>query len=159
MTAPLAPLAELPRIDEHALVIDAPPEVVWAAALEVFGGVLSGPVAAAFARLLGCEPARRSGWETASVGAAVPGFRIVTAEPPVLLTIAGRHRFSTYGIVLHVDPSGTRSRCAAESRAEFPGVAGALYRAAVIGTHGHVLAVRRLLGSIKRTAERTGVAA
>ncbi len=43
----------------------------------------------------------------------------------------------------------------AESRAEFPGASGRVYRGLVIGTRGHVVAVRRLLQAIKRRAERS----
>jgi len=48
-------------------------------------------------------------------------------------------------------PSG---RLRAETRARFPGGAGRLYRAAVIGTRGHILVTMRLLEAVKRRAER-----
>jgi hypothetical protein len=40
-----------------------------------------------------------------------------------------------------------------ESRAEFPRLRGKAYRALVIGTRGHVVAMRWLLRSIKQRAE------
>ena len=42
----------------------------------------------------------------------------------------------------------------AETRAEFPGKTGRLYRTAVIGTRGHVLATRSVLRTVRRRAER-----
>jgi hypothetical protein len=38
----------------------------------------------------------------------------------------------------------------AETRAVFPGLKGRVYRALVIGTRLHVLAVRRVLGGVSR---------
>ena len=42
----------------------------------------------------------------------------------------------------------------AETRAEFPRLRGSVYRALVIGTRMHVLVTRRILGGVKRNAER-----
>ena len=91
-------------------------------------------------------------WDRGAVGAAVPGFRIVVAERPGRLVLAGRHRFSRYGIVFGVEaaPGGTRLR--AETRADFPGLHGRLYRLAVITSGAHRIAVRRMLGTIARAA-------
>jgi hypothetical protein len=47
----------------------------------------------------------------------------------------------------------------AETRAAFPGLQGRAYRALVIGTRGHVLAVRRLLRAVKARAEDPRTAA
>jgi hypothetical protein len=41
----------------------------------------------------------------------------------------------------------------AESRATFPGLAGAAYRLLVVRSGGHVVAVRRLLSAVRRRAE------
>jgi len=68
------------------------------------------------------------------VGGALPGRRRV-----VLLAT---HR-----------PGRAGSWLRAETRARFPG-GGSLYRAAVIGTRGHVLVTMRLLEAAKRRAER-----
>jgi hypothetical protein len=61
-----------------------------------------------------------------------PRVRVVAAHRPHLLAIWGRHR------------------------SEFPGLRGRLYRLAVIGSGGHVAAVRRMVLRIKRAAERRG---
>jgi hypothetical protein len=148
------PLADLPRIDEHAVTVAAPPDAVWDAVFAALGAAFAGPAARAGAALLGCRPAAASGWERQAVGSAVPGFAVVTAERPHLLVVAGRHRFSRYGIVVRIEPDPAGAVCRAESRAAFPGLHGALYRQAVVGTGGHVLAVRRLLAGIRQAAER-----
>jgi hypothetical protein len=90
-------------------------------------------------------------WATVTdLGRRLPGFRVVTAEPGSKLVLAGSHPFSNYALLFRIEGG----RLVAESRAEFPGVHGRLYRAAVISTGAHVIAVRRLLSGIKQRAER-----
>ena len=68
------------------------------------------------------------------------GFRLAERAPDrVVLT--GRHRFSTYTLTFEA----TDGRVAAITHAAFPGVAGRLYRAAVIGSGAHAVLVRRML--------------
>lgn len=148
--------SDLPRIDEHSVDVDAAPQQVWEAAVAAFRDLGTGGPGPLYARAIGAEPPRTAGWESGPAGATVPGFRVVTAEPPSLLVLEGRHRFSRYAIVLRVEPSGSGSTCRLESRAEFPGPHGAVYRAAVIGTRFHVLAVRGLLAGIRRRASAAG---
>jgi hypothetical protein len=148
-----APLADLPRLDEHEVAVAAAPGAVWDAVFAALGEAFTVPPARWAARLIGCDPAAASGWDRQAVGSAVAGFAVVTAERPHLLVVAGRHRFSRYGIVVRIEPEAAGARCRAESRAAFPGPHGALYRQAVVGTGGHVLGVRRLLAGIRRTAE------
>ena len=75
------------------------------------------------------------------------------------LALAGAHRFSRYALSFRIDSLGSRrSRLRAETRAEFPGLKGGAYRALVIGSRGHVLITRRLLGAVKRRAERAAAA-
>ena len=76
-------------------------------------------------------------------------------EHPRELALAGSRRFSEYSLVFRLDDlgdAGTRLR--AETRADFPGLRGRLYRAMVIRTRGHVVVTKRLLGATKRRAER-----
>jgi hypothetical protein len=71
------------------------------------------------------------------------------------LALEGRHRFSRYALTFRIDDLGDgASRLRAETRAEFPGARGSVYRALVIGTRGHTLATRRMLNSVGRRAER-----
>ena len=75
--------------------------------------------------------------------------------PGAELALAGRHRYSDYALVFHLDGNGRTTRLRAETRARFTGAGGRLYRAAVIGTRGHALVTMRLLTAVKRRAERS----
>jgi hypothetical protein len=145
--------ASLPHIDEHSLDIEADPEVVWVSLQRV----LESTGSSLFVRTLGCIDTVASGPRPLAEGSAVPGFHVAAAERPVELALAGRHRFSDYALILRLDDLGSsRTRLRAESRAEFPGAKGAVYRMLVIGTRTHVLATRRILVAVRRDAERNG---
>ncbi|TMK59000.1 MAG: DUF2867 domain-containing protein [Actinobacteria bacterium] len=146
--------AALPFVDEHGVEITAPPEVVWEALCRVAEGSFSSSATARFARLLGCEPAAPSGPRPLAEGSTIPGFAVVEAEPGSKLALAGRHRYSEYALVFHLDGDERATRLRAETRAVFPGISGRLYRAGVIGTRTHVLVTMRLLGAVKQRAER-----
>jgi len=99
---------------------------------------------ASVARLLGCEPAHGTEQFDGSPGQALPGFSVVASEPPSRLTLEGRHRFARYRLTLLLD----EDRLRAQTHAAFPGVAGRLYRAAVIGSGAHRVVTRRLLRKV-----------
>jgi hypothetical protein len=145
-------LGDLPYIDEHEVTVDASPDTVWDAILGTFESFAATASARAFTRALGCDPGVAAGWDEPGVGTAAPGFRVIEAHRPGLLVVAGRHRFSRYGIIFRVEDAAWGTRCSAESRAEFPGRHGRLYRRAVIGTNGYVFATRRLLDQIAARA-------
>lgn len=137
----------LPFIDEHRQTISAAPDAIWAAVSQTMRGLGGGT----FARVLGCDPVHASPAFTGRLGEAVPGFR-VTAADATHLELRGRHRFSRYALTFTL----TRGELRAETRAEFPGVLGRLYRGAVIGTGIHRVVTRRLLRDIARRATPRG---
>ncbi|HWH27898.1 MAG TPA: hypothetical protein VNU26_02865 [Mycobacteriales bacterium] len=143
----------LPFIDEHAVVVDVTPDRLWDAALETFTTSLGGTFGRAVAAALGCRPstARRS---PGVVGTTVPGFAVTSVDRPRVLVLEGRHRFARYAVALHVDDLGDSARCRLESRADFPGVHGRLYRLVVIGSRGHVVVVRWLLRMVAENARQ-----
>lgn len=135
-----AEIEALPFVDEHALTIAAGPQPSWAALQSVVSGSFASGAARLLTVLLGCEDAT--------------GFHVVGSRPGRELALAGRHRFSRYALVFRLDPVAEGTRLRAETRAEFPGLRGAAYRALVIGSGGHVVGTRRLLAVVKRRAER-----
>lgn len=143
--------ASLPYIDEHAVMIEASPEASWVALQQMLES--AGP--GWFARVLGCADTAASGPRPMEEGSTVPGFHVVAADAPGELSLAGRHHFSDYALIFRLDElSEGVARLRAESRAEFPGFGGGLYRMLLMGTGGHVLATRRMLAAVKRRAER-----
>ena len=145
----------LPKIDEHEILVEVPPEQAWAAVLRTFTGFTTGTGWRVIAKALRCQPDHASGVLYA-VGASVPGFRVTRSVPPTEWALEGRHLFSRYALTFRIAPlEGERSRLSAESSAAFPGPHGLVYRALVIGTGGHVVSVRNILKRIKTEAERT----
>ncbi|WP_037604933.1 hypothetical protein [Streptacidiphilus rugosus] len=144
----------LPLVDEHATVVVAEADAVWRSLGETLDRSFSGARSARFAGLVGAADRVASGPRPLAEGSTFPGFRVVGALPGRELVLEGRHRFSVYSLVFRLDEAGPgRVRLRAETRAEFPGLAGGVYRALVIGTGGHVLLTRRLLGAVRRRCE------
>ena len=123
----------------------------------VLGDVVSSSFAPRAERagcILGVEPTTSEG-DPLVEGSTLVGFRVARAKEPAELALHGRHRFSGYSLTFRLEQrSLERTTVRAETRAEFPGLAGSAYRALVIGTRGHVLVVRRMLRAIKARAER-----
>ncbi len=146
----------LPYLDEHTVVIDCGPREAWPILVDAIERAFTSPVGRVGARLLGCADTEGTGPRPLGAGSTVPGFRVREAEPPAALVLVGRHRFSRYALRFRLEPLGPdRARLRAESRAAFPGTAGRLYRLAVVGSGGHVIAVRRLLSTVERRARRS----
>lgn len=147
--------SELPRVDEHSMEIAAGPDATWEALLRVVDGSFGSAASGRVARLLGCADVDSGGPRPLTVGSTFPGFQVDTAERPWELALVGSHRFSDYALIFRSDELGDgRTRLRAETRARFPGIRGRVYRTMVIGTRGHVLVTRRLLGAAKQRAER-----
>lgn len=148
-------IASLPYIDEHVTSVEAGTDVVWRSLHETLDRSFSGPRSAGYARLVGAEDRAASGPRPLAAGSTLPGFRVATAVPGRELVLTGRHRFSSYALTFRLEETGAgRSLLRAESRAVFPGPAGGVYRALVIGTGGHVVGMRRLLRAVRRRAEQ-----
>ena len=121
--------------------------------MSVFRTDLGGNAPRSLTRLLGVVPARSQGdWRgPLHLGDTLPGFAVAEIHPPERLALRGEHRFSRYALVFELDATDT-ARCTlrAQTWAEFPGSAGRVYRALVIGTRGHRVVVRRLLRKVAR---------
>jgi hypothetical protein len=150
------PLEHLPHIDEHGVLVLAPRERVWDAVLDTVPNAFSGPLTEKVAEALGCSETERAG-EPGRIGSTIPGFVVARVIAPAVLALEGQHRFSRYGLIFSLGPvNDEETMLRAETRADFPGVKGTIYRTLVIGTHGHVVVVNRLLKRIKKRAERDG---
>ncbi|HEY5977614.1 MAG TPA: hypothetical protein VIT85_07130 [Solirubrobacterales bacterium] len=146
---------QLPRIDEHSILIDTPRGRAWDALLGVAERSVGAAGAPRYARLVGCEDTEAGGPRPLGPGSTMPGFHVESATAPGELALAGAHRFSDYGLIFRLEEAGEgRTRVRAETRADFPGLKGQAYKTLVIRTRGHVLAVRRVLAATKRRAER-----
>ncbi|HWC14687.1 MAG TPA: hypothetical protein VG929_08830 [Actinomycetota bacterium] len=145
---------ELPFIDEHCVTIAASAEATWSGLRSVPAG-FEGRGKGLFARALGCADVAVTAADPLQVGSTCPGFHVTEASAPATLFLEGRHKFSRYALNFRVErTSATESRLCAETRAEFPGIHGKLYRSLVIGTRLHVVVVRDILRMVKRRAER-----
>ena len=144
---------EPPFVDEHDVDVAARPEAVWRA----LGASLAGHSVPqrVVAALVGTVPRHRHG-DPLVEGSALPGFAVRAADPGRRLVLAGRHRFSSYTLTFVLDERGDGTRLGARTHAGFPGLHGAAYRAAVIGSGAHRILVRRWLRQIARAAERAG---
>ena len=125
----------------------------WQALVDVLGGFPALPCL--LTTVWGLEPAVGTGWGEPTPGDAVPGFAVTEVDRPRTLTLQGRHRFSRYELRFSLEsPTPGRTELHARTAAVFPGLLGGGYRLLVIGSGGHVLAVRRLLAQVARRAER-----
>jgi hypothetical protein len=148
------PLEDIPPIDEHGTLVLAPVEDAWAALLVVADRSLSGRMAERVARVLACSHTEPEG-EIDRIGSTRPGFIVTRVIEPAVLALEGQHRFSRYGLIFRLEPTrDERTLLRAETRAQFPGIKGRIYKLVVIGTRLHVVAVNRMLRGVRRRAER-----
>ena len=145
-------LPDLPFIDEHRRTVAAPPPATWEALRRVVAKSMDG-VPSVVAWAWGLEPARADGLRPLDRDSALPGFRVVEAMPGRCLVLDGHHRFPRYRLEFLIEDAAGDAVVRARSYAAFPGPRGAAYRALVIGSRGHVLAVRRMLRAIARYTE------
>jgi hypothetical protein len=122
-------MERLTYIDQHAITVGANRAETWSALL----------------RVMCRDPHDPS---------TVPiGFVLDEARYPERFALKGRHPFAVYQWVFELDPlddreSAGRTRVRAATWAAFPGAHGKIYRAVVIGTGGHRVAVRWTLKRI-----------
>jgi hypothetical protein len=122
-------MERLPYIDEHAITVDANRADTWSALLRVM-----------------C----RDPHDPSTVPA---GFVLDEARAPGRFALNGRHPFAVYRWVFELaDEPAHRTRVRALTWADFPGTHGKAYRALVIGTGGHRVAVRWTLNRIAAAA-------
>jgi hypothetical protein len=131
----------LPYVDVHSRRVSATPERTWDALVHLVRSRMTDPAPAAFVALWRLEPAS--------------GFEIAEQAEPRHLVLRGRHRFSRYALAFELEPGPDGVTVSARTSAEFPGLAGRTYRALVIGSRLHGLAVRQMLAAIARAAERS----
>ena len=98
-------LGTLPRIDEHEVVVDAPPDQAWAALLSTFTRLTTRAGWRVYAKAVRCQPDRASGVADAA-GALRPGFRVSRSEPPREWALEGAHAFSR--LFTHVSDCSSR---------------------------------------------------
>ena len=128
----------LPLLDEHSATLQASQSAVWRAVRQYACG-LGESDHVVLGRVLGTEP--KSGFELAE---EVEGER---------LALTGRHRFARYRLVFELEAETSNvTKLSVLSFATFPGARGRLYRGLLMGTGGHVLAVRHMLRTIQRQA-------
>ncbi|MDX6359474.1 MAG: hypothetical protein QOH37_2528 [Nocardioidaceae bacterium] len=143
-----------PYVDEHSTLVTTGPDEVWRALLDTLDHAFGRPAAAAYARAVRCRPPAATGPRPLTVGSTLPGFRVTIAEPGTALVLEGRHHFSTYALVVRLEPgAGGGTVLRAETDAVFPGLRGRAYRTLVVGSSGHARGMRRLLGAVRRRAE------
>jgi hypothetical protein len=148
------PLESLPHIDEHSIYIAASPNQVWEALITTVSGTGRSRIGAPLARRLQCVASETSG-EPGRIGSTIPGFIVARSVAPAVLALMGEHRFSRYALIFcAADTAAGPVRLSAETRAEFPGVRGSVYRTLVIRTRGHDLVTKAILRKVRRRAER-----
>ncbi len=146
------PIDALPPVDEHSIEIGAGIERTWEALVATLPSLFDTGRTRRGAALLGCEYREGEG-EPSVIGSTLPGFVVARSVRPSTLALEGQHRYSRYALVFRIDELGQgRSRLRAETRAEFPGATGRIYRTLLMGSRGHVRSVRRILETVRKRA-------
>lgn len=149
-------MERLPYIDAYGTEVPAGADATWQALVREVRSTLGAKDEHWLVRALGVSPAGAAGTWSPDVepGVTLPGFAVERVRRAELLSLRGSHRFSHYRLdfeLVAAEPG--RSQLWARTWAEFPGPAGAVYRALVIGSGGHRLLVRRMLRNIARRAQ------
>ncbi|TDC92646.1 hypothetical protein E1161_13110 [Saccharopolyspora aridisoli] len=131
--------SEPAHLDDHHVLIAASRDRVWQAVLDH------------------AEKIRRRGRPIAWILGANPpnGFVVTAEEPGHRLDLSGRHRYATYLLRFELTASpeqGESTLLVARSYADFQGLTGRAYRAALLTSGGHVGAVRLILHAVRASA-------
>jgi hypothetical protein len=121
-------MEHLPYIDEHATTVPADRATTWAAVLHTVCRNPEDPSTVPF------------------------GFTLDVADPPDRFALKGRHWFSVYKLIFLLADCDGGTRMVAQTWAAFPGIKGRIYRALVIGSGGHRIAVGRILKKVATQA-------
>ena len=146
------PVESLRRVDTHGFRTSAPPERVIATVGAILLVAFGSRRARLLARVLGCQNRAPTRPFVLEPGAELAGFRVVKTDPEVVV-LAGRHRFSRYGLIFRAGRMAEGTSVSAETKAEFPGILGKIYRVLVISSGAHDRVMRRLMGKLKRRVE------
>ncbi|NNH74113.1 hypothetical protein HLB23_30390 [Nocardia uniformis] len=124
-------MERLPYIDQHSRLVPADRAHTWAALLRSPSG------------------------NPDDLSTLPHGFELDEADPPQRLALSGENRFTRFAVTFVLDEvDAHHTRLTADSSAEFHGLVGKIYRALVIGSGGHGLAVRYMLRRIAAEAVR-----
>lgn len=126
-----------PYVDEHAVRITAPRDVVWTVLEQYVTTSIGIPDGNLLTKLLGTEPEA--------------GFEVARSVPGESIDLVGRHRFSTYLLRFELaDAPDGATQLRAQTYAAFPGITGEIYRTLVIRTRFHVIATMHVLRTVQR---------
>ncbi|TDD86916.1 hypothetical protein E1202_17685 [Saccharopolyspora karakumensis] len=129
------------HLDDHHVLIHASRGQVWQAVLDQSEKILSRGKPIAW--ILGANPPN--------------GFAVTAEEPHRRLDLSGRHRLATYLLRFELaDPPEQEGSTVlvARSYADFHGLIGRGYRAALLASGGHVAAVRLMLRAVRTAATK-----
>jgi hypothetical protein len=137
-------VSALPFIDDHRVIVRAPTQQTWDAVSKLARRLAERPAPRRFVTLWQLEP---------------PSGFAITSSSSERIVLVGRHRFARYELAFELRPTDNGVEVSGRTSAEFPGAAGRLYRALVIGSGGHGVAVRAMLGRMRQAAESGGATA
>ncbi len=146
------PVEGLRRVDTHGFRTLARPETVMAKLGAILQVAFGSRRARLLARVLRCQNRAPTRPFVLEPGAELAGFRVVRADAEEVV-LAGQHRFSRYGLIFRAGRMAEGASVSAETRAEFPGILGKIYRVFVISSGAHDRVMRRLMGKLKRRVE------
>jgi hypothetical protein len=136
-------MTALPFVDRHSIEFKTSNVAIWVSLMVIINWKLVN--ATRFAKVLGCEPDSATVEYSGKVGETLPGFRVTEVIEGERLVLTGRHRFSRYQLTFLIEGH----HLYVDTHAEFPGVLGRLYKAAVIYSGAHAAVTKSMLREIE----------